>query len=158
MSETPDNRDNITQISEISNDFETVSETRFDTPTPHNGNIIHTSVSKLSLASSSVNCDSEYGENCSYMMIHSPTTDQRFSFTRRTLKCCLVASFLFILCTVILLFQAPVVLYYTTISPYIDDSDVTDYVDFKTCSVQVSDSYWCNFSIDKINTLFACRV
>jgi len=148
MSETSDNRDNITQISEISNDFETVSETRFDTPTPHNCNLnnIHTSVSKLSLASSSVNCDSEYGENCSYVMIHSPTNDQKFSFTRRTLKCRLVASIVFILCTVILLYQAPVVLYYTTISPHIDDSDVTDYVDFKTCSVQVSDSYWCNFN------------
>jgi len=142
MSEAFDSKNNGTQISEISNDCETVSETRFDTPGSCNRNNIHTSVSKLSLASSSVNCENE-GENCSYVMICSPTTDQGFSFTRygrRMLKCRLVASFLFILCTVILLYQAPVVIYYTTISPHIDDSDITDYVDFKTCSAQVSDS------------------
>ena len=143
MSETYDSGINVTQISEISNDLDTVStETRFDTSTPYNGYKIHKVDRKLSLDSSSVNYESEYEENCSYVMIHSPTTDQGFSFTRRygrkMLKCRLVTSFLFVLCTVILLYQIPVVLFYAKISPHIDDSDITDYVDFKSCSVQVS--------------------
>ena len=51
---------------------------------------------------------------------------------RRTL-----ASYVFIICAVILLYQAPVVFYYAAISPDIDSSDITDYLDFKRCSVKV---------------------
>ena len=90
MSETYDSGINVTQISEISNDLDTVSvETRFESPTPYNGYKIHKGDYKLSLDSSSVvNYESEYVENCSYGMIHSPTTDQGFSFaTRYGRKC-----------------------------------------------------------------------
>jgi len=82
----------------------------------------------------SVRCESEYS---SYVMIHSPSdTHKEFEFTISKCNSCSIPGFLFILCTVILLYQVPVILYYTTISPHIDNSD---YVDFETCSIKVSD-------------------
>ena len=137
--------DSGVNVTQLSYGVRSVSQTRLYTTSPCNGNAINVSCNggrKISVDSTctSVKYESEYDENCSYVMIHSPsTTDKGFSFTSKLLKCRLVASFMFVLCVVILLYQAPVVLFYTTISPRIDDSDITDYVDFKACSVKVSE-------------------
>lgn len=94
-----------------------------------------------------IKCESENVEACKYVMVHNPKTptDQKLSFASKLSKCRLLAGFFFILFVVILLYQAPVVLYYANISPNIDDSDITNYVDFKTCSAQVSafNIEWC---------------
>ena len=135
--------DSGVNVTQLSSGVRSVSQTRLETTSPCNGNAINVSCNggrKILMDSISVNCESEYDENCSYVTIHSPsTTDKGFSFTSKMLKCRQVASFMFVLCVVILLYQAPVVLFYTTISPHIEDSDITDYVDFKTCSVEVSE-------------------
>ena len=139
MSKLFDSGVNVTQLS---NGVRSVSQTRLNTMSLNAINISCNGGRKFSMDSTctSVKCESEYDENCSYVMIHSPgKTDKRFSFTSKMLNCRQVASFMFVLCTVILLYQAPVVLFYTTISPHIEDSDITDYVDFKTCSVKVSE-------------------
>jgi len=132
-------------VNEQSNDLESISETRlFDSPPLLNGNKLCKENRKTLSGFSSLNYNSEYEEQCSYaMMIRNSTTGhKKFSFTPRYVakvsQWRFVASFLFIICAVILLYQVPVILYYVAISPHIDSNDFTDYVDFRSCSVKVS--------------------
>ena len=83
-----------------------------------------------------LNHECKYEEDCGYeLMIHK--TDHRILRFLKMLKRRTLASYVFIICAVILLYQAPVVFYYAAISPDIDSSDITDYLDFKRCSVKV---------------------
>ena len=142
MSETFDSDINVTQVSEISNDLEVVNETGFDAPTPCNRNEPCKVDIKVPMDSISVSYEDKYKENSNYVMTHSPRTVVSFTPTQvsKVLKCRLVVTFIFIICTVIALYQIPITLFCTTIHPKLSDSDITDYVDFKSCSVTVSES------------------
>ena len=136
MSETIDSGINVTQLSEISNDLEIISETKFD---------LKRSNSEQCKADMEVLMDSITLTNAD-KMIHNPktigaVTDFTPAQVTKLLKCRLVATFIFITCVVMALYQIPLVLFYVNINPKLSDSDVTDHVDFKSCFVNVSVSY-----------------
>jgi len=132
----------VSDVAEPSDGLASLSETRhFVSPLLLNGNKFHQDNMRTF---SSLNYENEYEEHCSYaMMIRNSTTGHKeFSTTSRyvakVLQWHFVANFLFIICAVILLYQVPVIFYYAAISPHIDTTDVTDFVDFRGCSVKVS--------------------
>ena len=122
----------------ITDDFDIVDESRLSTSLLFHENKPCKGDSKpLMINTGSLpNHECKYEEDCSYeLMIHK--ADHRILRFVKMLKRRTLASYVFIICAVILLYQAPVIFYYAAISPDIDSSDITDYVDFKRCSVKV---------------------
>jgi len=133
MSEAIDSEINVTQLSEISNDFEIISETKFDPKTCN---------CEQCKADMKILMDSIPLTNADKMIHSHKTIGAVADFTpaqvTKLLKCRLVATFIFIICAVIVLYQIPLILFYVNINPKLSDSDITDYVDFKSCFVNVS--------------------
>jgi len=80
-----------------------------------------------------------------YGKIHSqtaPGTTAVFTPAQvsKLLKCRLLVTFLFLICAVIAFYQIPIILFYVNINPKLVVDDITDHVDFKSCSVNVSAS------------------
>jgi len=140
---TLDSDINVTKFSVESDGSEGMSETIFDTSVSFN---------RIELCKADP-VSYEQKDTVGYEVI--PKTVKKTSpiTPSRLLKCRLIVTVVLIISAMIVLYQIPVILFYTTINSQLADQFyISDYVDFRSCSATVSNSLLYNKYCIYLNT------